>query len=228
MILDRTKGALENAAEVSGVVSFRGRLARRWMCPIRRRSLIVLTMVVVISACAHAPRGRLAAECSGIPGDFRTPGSQTDRKSLRVSSVDPVPEKREAIAKPATSRIIPPLYIFDDKSSYVHSFTSSSRIIDDPVFLAAEREAYWGELVDDRVYFIPWLDKCSQASMVHQGLEFRAPESGLLFVQFVTPGCSRCELVSSAIRRAIVDHPDVPFHWVEITVPSRVGRVIDM
>jgi hypothetical protein len=115
--------------------------------------------------------------------------------------------------------------MFDDNANHVFAGSLSSRGIEAEVFMQAEKERYWGEIVGDRFYLIPWLDKCSQSSMLEHAVDFRAPESGLLFVQFVAPGCGRCAEVSDAIRAAIVANPSMPVRWIEVSVPRSVGRV---
>jgi hypothetical protein len=66
-------------------------------------------------------------------------------------------------------------------------------LLTDPAFMQVEKEAYWSEIYNGAYYRVPWLDKCSQASMVNGKINFHAPAGGLLFVQFLTPNCGECD-----------------------------------
>lgn len=124
-------------------------------------------------------------------------------------------------------RGIPLLYVFDSEGDYVTRGHALAKLLGRDAFLQAERDAYWGEVVDDAYYEIPNLDKCSQAAMLEGGLNFRAPSGGIQFVQFVMPKCIECEQISAAIETVIAEHPAVPVRWVRIKVPRSVGTLRD-
>lgn len=120
---------------------------------------------------------------------------------------------------------IPLLYVFGEEGEHVMSGHNLAKLLGDPVFAEAERNAYWGEVVDGNFYRVPELDRCSQAAMLSGGLNFRAPQGGIQFVQFVAPKCDECDRISAAIERIIADHPALPVRWVRIAVPRSVGTL---
>ena len=134
-------------------------------------------------------------------------------------------EQQVAIARPATSTAIPLLYVFDENGDYVHASTARSGVFTSPALLKADQEAYWSEVVDHRFYQVPWLDKCSQASMLREAFNFRAPKGGFLFVQYMAANCDECALLTGAIRQLNATHPDIPLRWVQVQVSGRIGHV---
>lgn len=135
------------------------------------------------------------------------------------------PVELTAIARPATGNVIPLLYVFDDGGRHVTSGEPLADKLASPAFRKAEQQAYWGEFSGGRYDRIPWLDACSQASMMREPLSFRAPAGGLLFVQYVAPLCSECIGLGSAIRNLIDANPALPVRWVRITVPANIGSL---
>jgi hypothetical protein len=98
-------------------------------------------------------------------------------------------------------------------------------MLNDPIFAQAEKEAYWGEVTDGTFYSVPWLDKCSQASMLREPFSFRAPPGGLLFVQYLAPACDECDKLTTAISGVILAHPELPVRWARIRVPGNIGSL---
>ncbi|HEV2608533.1 MAG TPA: hypothetical protein VGT79_11195 [Xanthomonadaceae bacterium] len=130
-----------------------------------------------------------------------------------------------ATARPFNSSGIPLLYIYDEDSDHVTSGMPIAKVLIDPVFAQVETEAYWNEIAEGHFYRIPWLDKCSQASMLREPISFHAPPHGLLFVQYVVSSCNECDRISSAIRKVFATHPELPVRWVRIRVPANIGRL---
>jgi len=189
---------------------------------LRTRALSLL-VTLAVSACSAAPYGKLPANCSGVPGDLRSPSSE-----LRAVSED---EYREhpfvltAVARPATGFTIPLLYAFDPTGALVTDFHQYAKLLNDPAFVQARKEAFWLEAEGGGVYSIPWLDTCSQASMLDRSVDFNAPRGGILFMQYVASNCTECDALASAIRRFIAAHPDMQVRWVEVRVPGSVGSI---
>ncbi len=182
--------------------------------------------LALLSACALTmPAGTLAPECTGVPGDFRTPGpAMTAGQATYGPGSSGQIEQQVAIAKPATSTAIPLLYVFDETGDYVHASTRSG-VLSSAALLKADQEAYWSEVAENRFYQIPWLDKCSQASMLREPFNFRAPKGGFLFVQYIAVNCDECALLTGAIRQLITTHPDIPLRWVQVQVSGGIGHV---
>ena len=130
-----------------------------------------------------------------------------------------------AVARPATSEVIPLLYVFDDHGVHVTEGRALADKLSAPAFRKVEREAYWGEVVEGSYYMIPWLDACSQASMLHDPLSFRAPGGGLLFVQYLAPACTECADITMAIQEVIDANPMLPVRWVRISVSPEIGTL---
>jgi hypothetical protein len=139
------------------------------------------------------------------------------------ASVEPV--ERVAKLRPFSSHEIPLLYVFDERAAYVTSGTPMAKLLADPVFAQVDAEAFWAEVADGHFYRLPWLDKCSQASMLSEPISFQAPARGLLFVQYVAPACTECERISAAIRALTAAHPDVPVRWLHIRIPPGIGKL---
>ena len=179
----------------------------------------------LLAACSTvAPYGSFPVGCSGVPGDSRTP--KGDDVVAQPSPPGPAgPIELIATARPFNSPGIPLLYIYDEDSDPVMTGMPIAQVLIDPVFAQVEKEAYWNEVVEGHFYRVPWLDKCSQASMLSEPISFRAPSHGLLFVQFVVASCGECDRISSAIRRVIATHPQLPVRWVRIRVLGNIGSL---
>jgi hypothetical protein len=192
--------------------------------PIRCTPFLAFATAMLLGACAHeAPVGKLASGCSGVPGDFRSPGVKIADSSPTQGLASPGKiEQRVAVAKPVSSSTIPLLYVFDDDGNYIHP-SARARLLEDPAFERVDREGYWTEVAEGAFYKIPWLDKCSQASMLRDPFDFHAPKNGLLFVQYLPPACNECKALTAAIHRVVVAHPELPVRWVQIVVPRSIG-----
>jgi hypothetical protein len=184
----------------------------------------LLLVALDLSACAVAPVGRLPANCSGVPGDLRSPSASASR-AAGEEDYRQHPFVLTAVARPATSNTIPLLYAFDDAGAFVTDSHPYAKLLDDPAFVQVRKEAFWLEAEGDGMYWIPWLDKCSQASMLDRDLDFRAPPSGILFVQYVAWNCAQCDALTGAVTRFIEARPDMQVRWVQVRVPGSVGRV---
>ena len=179
-----------------------------------------------LAACkAVAPYGSFPVGCSGVPGDLRTPKSDAVPAQPASAASPAGPIELIATARPFNSQGIPLLYIYDENSDQVMSGMPIAKVLIDPVFAQVEKEAYWNEVEEGHFYRIPWLDKCSQASMLREPISFHAPPHGLLFVQFIVPACDECDRISSAIRAVIATHPELPARWVRIRVPRNIGSL---
>jgi len=181
----------------------------------------------LLTACATvAPYGSFAVGCTGVPGDLRTPhGDSVVSQQAATAPGAAVPLELTATARPFNSPGIPLLYVYDEDSGHVMSGMPIAKVLVDPVFAKVEAEAYWNEVAEGHFYRIPWLDKCSQASMLREPISFHAPPHGLLFVQFVVSSCDECDRISSAIQAVIATHPELPVRWVRIRVPASIGSL---
>lgn len=190
------------------------------------RVLLVGCSVVLLVGCAST--GRYAAECSGVPGDFRTPNASA-QPDIPTHGPGGTGEPVEITAKakpPWGIRSIPPLYVYDADAAHVDRLHPMSRLLTHPALQEADERAFWGEVVDGGFYLVPELDKCSQATMLEQSVSFKAPTDGLLFMQYTAPDCVQCQAVSIAISELIQSNPELPVRWVKVTVPRSIGRVI--
>jgi hypothetical protein len=190
-----------------------------------RCRLLLAVLCIAFSGCVSvAPMGRLSKACTGVPGDGRSP-NPTNMPAVPTHGPGAVgkPVEMEAVARPATSYNIPLLYVFDSTANPVHA--ESSDMLQGSVFAKADAEAYWSEFVGDSFYLVPWLDKCSQASMVKEPLSFAAPPGGLLFMQFITDNCDECARISAAIEGVVSGNPQLQVRWVRVRVSSRVGTL---
>lgn len=120
---------------------------------------------------------------------------------------------------------IPLLYIYGADAQYLNSWSSQSALLSSPAFIAAERESYWAEVVDDQMLHVPTLDKCAQQSMLAEPISFHAPAGGLMFVQFVAADCAECERIQSAIEALITTQPQLPVRWLRISINPGVGTL---
>ncbi len=188
--------------------------------------LLVGSGAFLLAGCAST--GRYAAECSGVPGDFRTPNASA-QPGIPTHGPGGTGEPVEITAKakpPWGIGSIPPLYVFDADAAHVNGLHPLSRLLEQPVFRQAEEQAFWGELVGESFHLVPELDACSQAAMLESGISFKAPPDGLLFMQYTTPGCVQCQAVSVAISELIESNPGLPVRWIKVTVPRSIGRVV--
>jgi hypothetical protein len=195
-----------------------------------KKSTTVLLMLLACSmvGCSlQAPRGKLPPECSGIPGDFRTPKAMFEPGSATHGPGAPGhPIELQAVARPPElSSVIPLLYVYDPDGAYVSANHPLSEILTDPAFVQVGQEAYWGEIADGRYYLVPQLDKCSQAAMLKESVSFRAPPEGIMFMQFLAPFCSECTRITTAIEHFIAKNPDMPVRWVRVNVPGSIGSL---
>jgi len=159
-----------------------------------------------------------------VPGDLRTP--KGDGVSAPPAAASPAgPIELVATNRPFNSSAIPLLYIYDEGSNQVTSGMRLAKVLIDPAFAKVEAEAYWSEVAEGHFYRIPWLDKCSQASMLREPISFHAPPHGLLFMQYIASSCNECDRISSAIRKVIATHPELPVRWVRIRIPGNIGSL---
>ncbi len=183
-------------------------------------------IATLLGACASVERGVLPKSCSGVPGDQRVPsGGDAPAPATHGPAATGKLVELTAIARPATSEVIPLLYVYDDHGVNVTEGHPLARMLMAPAFRKVEREAYWGEVSGGGYYRVPWLDACSQASMLRDPLLFRAPAGGLLFVQYLSPICSECTSIATAIHGVINANPALPVRWVRISVPPEIGSL---
>jgi hypothetical protein len=136
------------------------------------------------------------------------------------------PLELQAVARPpALSPVIPLLYVYDADGDYVSAYHSLAKILTDAAFEQVAKEAYWGEIADNHWYWIPWLDKCSQAAMLKESVSFRAPPDGIMFMQFLAPFCSECTRITTAVEDFIAKNPKMPVRWVRVSVPGSIGSL---
>jgi hypothetical protein len=196
------------------------------MSRINRSASFWLLLPMLLGSCTSLPFGKLPAECSGVPGDFRTPGGMlAPGKATHGPGADGKVIELTAVARPLGSTMIPLLYIYGPDAENLFGNHPYADLLKDPAFVQVEAEAYWGEIVDNAYYRVPWLDKCSQAAMLEPGVSFRAPPEGILFMQFQTAFCSECRRITRAIDAFIASNPDMPVRWVRVSVPGRVGAL---
>ena len=198
-----------------------------------KRALLLIAALLFVGGCMSAPVGTLGSGCSGVPGDFRNPEAATTAGEATHGPGAPSRViERVATARPPGPTVpgdhaIPMLYVFDPDGGYVNLVHPLAELLRDPAFVDAANDAYWGEVVDDSFYFVPNLDKCSQAAMLDGDLNFLAPAGGIQFVQLVAPNCGECDEISTAIERVIATHPDLPVRWVRIAIPRSIGTLIE-
>jgi len=133
-----------------------------------------------------------------------------------------------AVARPPVSLlggVVPLLYVYGPDGEYVSGRHAYEKLLTNPTFVQVEKEAYWGEVVDNRYYQVPQLDKCSQAAMLSEPISFRAPPNGIMFMQFLAPSCSECTQLTQAIEAFVAQNPQMPVRWVQVTVPNSVGKL---
>jgi hypothetical protein len=191
-----------------------------------RYALSAFTLVLLMIGCSAAPRGRMPAGCSGVPGDQRLPGSEAPLPAPThgpMGSSEPI--ELTADARPFSSSQIPLLYIYDEGAGQVMVGEGKGKLLTDPAFMQVQQEAYWSEIDSGAFYRVPWLDKCSVASMVSGEINFHAPAGGLLFVQFLTPKCSECDRLTNAVQLVLSQNPELSVRWIRITVPRSVGHL---
>ena len=184
-----------------------------------------LASALFLSSCSQLPVGKLAPECSGVPGDFRTPNASLEPGTVTHGpGASGHPVELPVIARPPLgTTVIPLLYVYGPEGEYVVGRHPYSAKLLDPAFVQVEKEAYWGEIVDNRYYQVPQLDKCSQAAMLGSGVSFLAPPKGIMFMQFLPPSCSECEQITSAIEGFVANNPEMPVRWVRVSVPTSIG-----
>ena len=183
-------------------------------------------LLMLVAGCSAAPRGRAPEGCSGVPGDQRLPATDT-QLSLATHGPDgtgkPVP--LVATARPFSASQIPLLYVYDDQARQVLVGNGIGKLLTDPAFLQVQKEAYWGDVNNGRYNEVPWLDKCSQSSIVDGRLDFHAPAGGLLFVQFLAPHCAECDRLTKAITGVVSKYPKMNIRWITVAIPPSVGKL---
>lgn len=195
------------------------------MC--RFKCIAVLSLsVLFLNACYRfSPDGQLPENCSGIPGDLAVPA--TPQRLIQAShglGAAGSALRVQAVARPFGLDPVPLLYVFDDEGAYVSSWNQNDSLLVDPIFAELEKTAFWFEVVDGSGYMIPELDRCSIVSMLDEPFSFKAPQGGLLFVQFTAAECEECELIGTAIQAVSGLNPEVPVAWVQIEVPAAFDR----
>jgi hypothetical protein len=202
---------------------------RRWRIGFTRAHALrclALFLAAALAACASVERGVRPKSCSGVPGDLRVPnGGDVLAPATHGPGATGRPVELTAIARPATSEVIPLLYVYDDQGVNVTEGHPLARMLMAPAFRKVEREAYWNEVTGSGYYRVPWLDACSQASMLPEPISFHAPAGGLLFVQYLSPICSQCAGIATAIHGVIGANPTLPVRWVRISVPPQIGSL---
>jgi hypothetical protein len=182
----------------------------------------------LLAGCVAAV-GRLAPDCSGVPGDLRDPAASkapvlaTHGPGAPGQPVDLVATYRPASTEWPDRVYLPSLFVFDDAGQHVTAGHPRRGLLADPVFGVLEKQAFWGEVMDDGYYLVPNVDKCNQASMFRGGLDFRAPSGGLLFVQYVADRCADCSATAAAIEGVIRENPQLPVRWIRVAVPRSIG-----
>jgi hypothetical protein len=186
---------------------------------------LAFALSTLLLGCATAPEGKLPPGCSGVPGDFHTPnpalapGQAMHKEGILGRAVE-----LTAGARPRAN-MIPLLYIFGPDGEYVDLVHRYSPLLRDPAFVQAAHEAYWGEAIDSSFYWVPFLDKCAQASMFDVPIGFKAPPNGILFMQYIAPSCRECEQITKAIEGFMASNPGMPVRWVRASVPRAVGTL---
>ena len=183
-------------------------------------------LILFLNACYRfAPDGQLPENCSGIPGDLAVPA--TPQRVIQASHGPGAmgsPLRIQAVASPFGLDPVPLLYVFNDKGAYVSSWNQNDSLLVDPIFAELEKTAFWFEVVDGSGYMIPELDRCSIAAMLDEPFSFKAPQGGLLFVQFTAAECEECGLIGTAIQTVSDLNPEISVAWVQIEVPVAFGR----
>lgn len=172
--------------------------------------------------------GKRPLECSGAPGDFRTPNATLESGAATHGPNTPgQPVELRAIARPsaALGAVIPLLYIYGPEGEYVSGAHAYEKLLASPTFAQVEKESYWGSIEGNHYYQIPWLDKCSQAAMLSEQISFRAPQNGIMFMQFLAQSCTECKQLTRAIEAFIVQNPQMLVRWIRVSVPSSVGTL---
>jgi hypothetical protein len=181
-------------------------------------ALATLLMPMSLTVDAAARERAVALGCSGVPSDPAIPeaGDRAD-SATHGPGAPGVPVRLQAVSKPFGFKAMPPLYIYGPVAEHVTGFHAGRRLLEDPIFDEAEQSAYWGELVGDQYFLVPNLAPCDLEQVLGQPIGMRAPEDGLLFVQFVSSRCRDCDRLSEAIGRVIEQHPQTSFRWVQVS-----------
>ena len=187
--------------------------------------LLAAAVVLLSSAVVHAA---LPSPCTGVPGDLRLPDRPTPAVPAATHGpgvVEPKPVRLAATGGQPHRNVIlhmgvPMLYVHDDKGGYANTLGRRNPALDDPIFEEIAKSAFWGEVEDERFWSIPDMSPCDQTQFLGADFDFRAPPSGLLFVQFDIADCAACAKVDAAIERTIATHPDLPVRWVKFDLAS--------
>ncbi len=181
-------------------------------------------LLTVLLACTPVMAAGLAPECSGVPGDLRTPNAKAPRgEATHGPGRKNAPAKIE-LADPATLKMRPgTVYVFDENADHVVPGHAKRKLLSGGAFEVAEDRGYWVEGFGGEIDFIPHWDKCTIASHLPPTFSFRAPEGGLLFVQFGTT-CTDCVSVSRDITAVIEGNPHMPVRWLQTDVPEPAAK----
>ncbi len=191
-----------------------GRAARQWL-RYPGWALAAVLWWVPLAGVASDTGPVLPLECSGVPSDPGVPdaGDRAD-PATHGPGASGEPVSLRVVKRPFGFKSMPPLYVFDSEARAV---LERHEWLKDEAFAVAWRSAYWGELVDGEYFSIPSLAACELMEAVGRPIGLRAPEGGLLFVQFVSSRCRNCRQLSEAIAQVVADHPQLPFRWVQIS-----------
>jgi hypothetical protein len=180
-----------------------------------KRSIALLLLMLSLSGCAHRYTQQCVGEADESLNILRKAGAATHGPRTKG---EPARLNAQAKSWSFPDDQIPALYIFDEQANFVQQLHPQSGTLQHPAFVAAEKEAYWGELVDKKFNLVPWVDVCRQASLFSTDLSFTAPKQGLLFMQYYTPDCATCADVDAAIAEFVKTNPKIPVRWVKVTV----------
>ncbi|NUO76695.1 MAG: hypothetical protein HOQ32_11870 [Lysobacter sp.] len=176
-----------------------------------------LAVAVSLSGCATVGDAASTPGCLGIPGEFAAvEGTDRADPATHGPGAPGAPVTVRAIRQPFGIDVLPPLYVYGPQAEPIGRAHTDHDWLKDPSFAAAEQSAYWGELVDGHFFSVPDVGDCELAEMLGGPIGLRAPEGGLLFVQFVSSDCPDCARLSEAIGRVIAEHPQNAFRWVRV------------
>jgi hypothetical protein len=202
---------------------------------VRERRVSVLPALALAAALTGC-NGALQTHnevCSDMPGDPATPHSATNAPAthgpgivaaapVRLQATGGWPHKKLDVSMNVT--MFPMLYVYDDEARFALGLRPSDNpVLADPVLAEAGSYGFWSEVSDNRYYELPGVTSCTQTLLLGDDFNFRAPKSGLLFVQYLTPLCANCDRVSAAIQRTLDTHPQLPARWVQYDLASTTG-----
>lgn len=177
--------------------------------------LAVLVVSVSMSGCATVGSSGSTPDCIGIPGESAIDADRVD-PATHAPGAPGEPVTVRAVKRPFGLETLPPLYVHGPQAERIGRAHTDHDWLQDPMFAAAEQSAYWGEVVDGHFFSVPSVGTCELAEMLGGPIGMRAPDGGLLFVQFVSPDCPDCARLSEAIGWVIAEHPQNAFRWVRV------------